>query len=236
MIGIYKITNKINGEVYIGQSIDIKRRWKTHITTSYNEKLKDYDSAIHRAIRKYGKENFEFSVLEETKLDKKLLNEREIYWIKTYNSYGKGYNETPGGEIGNMNHDEKHSRAKMSREEVIAIRTRYNNGEQLSVVYEDYKDKIHKTGFAKIWKGETWKDVMPEVLTEKNKTLHSRQCANVGHKNGRAILNEADVKAIRQRYKNGESIADIYKDYSSKGITYGSFRNTASGHNWKNIS
>jgi hypothetical protein len=72
---------------------------------------------------------------------------------------------------------------------------------------------------------------MPEVLTEKNKTLHSRQCANVGHKNGRAILNEADVKAIRQRYKNGESIADIYKDYSSKGITYGSFRNTASGHN-----
>jgi hypothetical protein len=41
--------------------------------------LKDYDSAIHRAIRKYGKENFEFSVLEETKLDKKLLNEREIY-------------------------------------------------------------------------------------------------------------------------------------------------------------
>jgi hypothetical protein len=49
-----------------------------------------------------------------------------------------------------MNHDEKHSRAKMSREEVIAIRTRYNNGEQLSVVYEDYKDKIHKTGFAKI--------------------------------------------------------------------------------------
>lgn len=56
--GIYRITNKINGKSYIGQSVNIKNRWYVHKAT------KD-DYPIHRAIRKYGKNNFSWEILEE---------------------------------------------------------------------------------------------------------------------------------------------------------------------------
>lgn len=87
--GIYKVTNKVNGKVYIGQSVDIGRRWRTHMTA------KD-DIYFHKAIQKYGVENFEWEVIEQCK--KKDLDEREIYWIEYYDSFNKGYNCTKGGD------------------------------------------------------------------------------------------------------------------------------------------
>ena len=43
MIGIYKIQNKLNGKIYVGQSVDIERRWKEHISDAKNEnKLRNY--------------------------------------------------------------------------------------------------------------------------------------------------------------------------------------------------
>ena len=70
--GIYKIENLINGKVYIGQSIEIERRFKKHLTAKDN-------TVIHKAIRKYGKENFSLQILE--KCDTILLDDRESYWI-----------------------------------------------------------------------------------------------------------------------------------------------------------
>ena len=87
--GIYKVTNKINGKVYIGQSVDIGRRWCEHMNA------KD-DIYFHKAIQKYGVENFEWEVIEQCK--KKDLDEREIYWIEYYDSFNKGYNCTKGGD------------------------------------------------------------------------------------------------------------------------------------------
>lgn len=93
--GIYKITNNINGKSYIGQSIDIKKRWREHKSASFNKNSKDYDMVIHRAIRKYGKENFSFEILEEC--NKEELNKKEIEWIEKYDSTNKGYNVSLGG-------------------------------------------------------------------------------------------------------------------------------------------
>lgn len=89
--GIYQFTNKINGKIYIGQSICIERRKRAHYTSTDS-------SPFHRAIRKYGKENFELIILEEC--SKEQLNEREIFWIKQKHSENKqiGYNRGPGGE------------------------------------------------------------------------------------------------------------------------------------------
>lgn len=87
--GIYKITNKINGHSYIGQSIDIYQRWHSHKYADCKP------SVIHSAIIKYGLENFNFEILE--KCPRESLNEREIYWIKFYNTYENGYNLTIGG-------------------------------------------------------------------------------------------------------------------------------------------
>lgn len=96
--GIYKITNKLNGQAYVGQSVYIKRRWTNHKSEALNKNSKRYNSAICRAIRKYGIENFDFEILEECNQNE--LNIKEIYWISYYNTYHNGYNETLGGDTG----------------------------------------------------------------------------------------------------------------------------------------
>lgn len=89
MIGIYKITNLINGKVYIGQSININRRWRQH------RECQTASSPLHSDIKKIGLENFSFEVLEEVEFDK--LDERERFYIEFYDSYRNGYNRTKGG-------------------------------------------------------------------------------------------------------------------------------------------
>lgn len=92
-IGIYKITNLLNGKVYIGQSVDIEKRWSTHKAELKNNY--HYNFHLQNAWNKYGEESFEFSVVEECDIDK--LNQCEIYWISKFNSYKDGYNLTSGG-------------------------------------------------------------------------------------------------------------------------------------------
>lgn len=92
MMGIYKITNQINGKSYIGQSVHIERRWQEH-------KLPSSNSRISLAIKKYGIENFTFEVLEEIK-DCSILTQRESYYIKLYNSIvPNGYNIVEEDEL-----------------------------------------------------------------------------------------------------------------------------------------
>ena len=96
MIGIYKIENLINHKVYIGQSVQLSTRWRNHKNSVYNSSLTTYEYPLYRAMRKYGLDNFAFSIIEECSEDE--LDERECYWIKKYGSFGaKGYNQTAGG-------------------------------------------------------------------------------------------------------------------------------------------
>lgn len=94
--GIYKIENLINHKCYIGQSTDIKKRWKDHRSCGKNSDNREAHKPLYKAMYKYGLNNFDFSILEECLQDE--LNEREIYWIKEYNSLiPNGYNLTFGG-------------------------------------------------------------------------------------------------------------------------------------------
>lgn len=93
MIGIYKITNKLNGKSYIGQSIDIKRRWKQHKKTTPQKNK----NQLYQDFYMCGIENFNFEILEEC--DIKELDEREIYWINKFDTFYNGYNLTQGGKI-----------------------------------------------------------------------------------------------------------------------------------------
>lgn len=93
MIGIYKITNKHNGKAYIGQSVNIKKRWEEH---KYSDKS---DSLIHRAIKKYGIDSFCFEVLCEC--EKSELNELEVKYISEHGTmHPSGYNLKSGGGQG----------------------------------------------------------------------------------------------------------------------------------------
>ena len=95
--GIYKITNQINGHYYIGQSVDIKNRFRSHIHSGINLTDKDHNTPIHLAIYKYGKDNFSFEILEEC--NREDLDEKEIYWIDKLQATKNGnYNILKGGQ------------------------------------------------------------------------------------------------------------------------------------------
>lgn len=95
---VYKITNNVNGKIYIGQTrVTEPQRWQQHIWHAYNDS--DNDSPLLcRAIKKYGKENFTRTILEEC--DNQFLNEREKHWINYFDStnHDIGYNVAEGGE------------------------------------------------------------------------------------------------------------------------------------------
>ena len=111
---IYRLFNTNNGKSYIGQfkKDDPNQRWQRHLRDAINGS----SCAIHQAIRKYGKEAFELSVLclciNQDELDKK-----EDYYIQEYNSmiYDNGYNMVPGGKgrAPDFHHKEEHKK-KMS--------------------------------------------------------------------------------------------------------------------------
>lgn len=93
--GIYLITNNVNGKVYVGQSVNIERRWLAHKEASENGK----ELHLYRAIRKYGIDNFSLKVLMYIN-DKSLMNELEAKFIIDYNSTDRkfGYNLQSGGK------------------------------------------------------------------------------------------------------------------------------------------
>lgn len=93
---IYKITNKVNNKIYIGQTIKtVEKRFQQH----KNNSNKPYFSQIvlYKAFNKYGIDNFICEQIEE--VPNELLDEREKYWIEYYDSYFNGYNSTLGGRL-----------------------------------------------------------------------------------------------------------------------------------------
>lgn len=86
---IYLIRNTINNKVYVGQTkLTLEQRFKEH--QQHSKK-----TAISHAIQKYGKENFIIELLEECNITN--LDKKETFYIKKYNSYEQGYNNTIGG-------------------------------------------------------------------------------------------------------------------------------------------
>lgn len=100
--GVYKITNIITNECYIGASKNIRNRKYNHKSNWKNSKSKDYNFLIYVAMRKYGFENFIFELLEKCEISE--LNDKERYYIKLYNP---AYNQTPGGKGGHVNQPDK---------------------------------------------------------------------------------------------------------------------------------
>ena len=99
MIGIYKITNLDNGKMYVGQAVDIKKRWREH-TLALNKNQHD-NRRLQNSWNVHGEDRYEFSVIEECDIDE--LDDLEIYWIDKLRTYVgfkdcNGYNESLGGQ------------------------------------------------------------------------------------------------------------------------------------------
>lgn len=113
---IYLITNKENGHKYVGQTTQgMNKRWQQHI----QEALRMSSKPIHQAMRKYG--NHRFTIQEIDECDENLLNEREEYWIKHYNTFesAEGYNATSGGSRPIFNQETKQKLSEIASQKIL---------------------------------------------------------------------------------------------------------------------
>ncbi|MBN1046202.1 hypothetical protein DVW08_12705 [Clostridium botulinum] len=180
---IYKVINKINNKIYIGQTTQtIERRWEGHLYDCKKAK----NNKFYNAINKYGKENFKIEIVENDISSQALLNEREIYWIKFYDSYKSGYNSTLGGEESPMHY-------KAVREKVSST----NKGRVFS---EEHRKKIsiaHK-GKPGTPYTEKHKRYMSKILTGRKVSIDTR--------NKLRIINLGKKQSIETRLKRSNSM------------------------------
>ena len=92
--GIYKITRKSTGEIYIGRAVAVDKRWTEHVKMAFSIGSIAH-STLHTLMEKEGVWNFTFELLEEVPKDQ--LNEREKYYIDFYDSKNFGMNQKAGG-------------------------------------------------------------------------------------------------------------------------------------------
>lgn len=143
---IYKITNLVNGKIYIGKTSRFEKRKKGYYQKSlgkYKKESRISKSLITQALQKYGFENFKFEIIEEV-LTPEILNEREKFWIRTFNSVDKsiGYNIALGGNGGDLftNHPNKEA----YREKIVKATSGKNNKMYGRSVYSVWVEKYGK--------------------------------------------------------------------------------------------
>ena len=146
---IYKITNLINGKCYIGQSTNSKRRFSEHKAKGYGN---ENNKVLYYAFDKYGIENFSFEVIEEQVEN---YNEREKYWIRYYDSFENGYNQTEGGDEPPLNIGENSPFTTHSKQEVDYV------FDQILNTSKQLKEIAQETGYdystiKRIQSGQLW--------------------------------------------------------------------------------
>jgi len=141
---IYCFTNKENGKKYIGQTTNLVKRKNQHL----NNDVITFD----KIYTKHNKDMFKFEILEE--VDKEKLNEKEIEWIKYYNTFnGPGYNNSPGGQ--SLRGENSYLTVISSKEMGREIYELYKNEEiPLKDIIEEYN--ISKSTIYRITSGVHW--------------------------------------------------------------------------------
>lgn len=148
--GIYKISNTINGKIYIGQSVNIEHRIRAH---KYSTTRDDKNHPIlYKAFNKYGLDNFTFDTI--IICEESLLDFFEIKTIELYQSFGKlGYNMTKGGSAGctGYKHTEesKQKIIESNKNRIITSETKQkisisNTGRKLSDETKNAMSKVRK--------------------------------------------------------------------------------------------
>ena len=142
---IYQYLNLINNKVYIGQTNNIDRRIREHKSNAFNPKSINYNNVIHKAIRKYGYENFEISILETFEGTYEQANLKESFWIKKKHSLvtENGYNILEGGN--------NSSRSFLKDSEILDLKALIKDGIPYSEIQKKYP--ISKTFLSDINNG-----------------------------------------------------------------------------------
>ncbi len=204
---IYRITNVVNGKVYIGQtSQGLRQRQREHICR-FN--LGERDHKIYMAMRKYGLKNFEFEALCNT-FTQEFLDDLEIYFIAKYDSFNNGYNMTIGGDSVSKETRKKISEAMKGRkitwyDKIIASR-------KLNPDRKDPKDFV-ATGADNI-NSKEYIVSCPDGQIKKVKGL--RAFCKLNNLKHYAMFH---ILSGRQKLHRGFSITATFNDYPEREYT-----------------
>jgi group I intron endonuclease len=131
---VYKITNTVNGRIYIGVTTrSIDARFKAHV---YRRNSK---TALARAIKKHGREVFRIEVIETCKTCEQMYD-REVFWIAHFrsNDPAVGYNLTAGGDVGPIFYGKDHHNYGLPNPRASA-RNKLMKGKSLIELYGETK-------------------------------------------------------------------------------------------------
>lgn len=137
---IYKATNKINGDSYIGFDSNWPARYYKHKSLAKSTKLTYY---FYNALRHYGFDNFEWTVLYQSKDRDYCKNVMENHFITEYDTFKNGYNSTTGGE-GTFNHIKSPEGIERIRQANIG-REPWNKGLTLKPLSVEHKANISES-------------------------------------------------------------------------------------------
>jgi group I intron endonuclease len=206
LIGIYKITNTVNGKVYIGQSVNIPKRIKQHLSNTGRQ----HNYYFANALKKYGADNFKTDVIAlvpDFESKHKLLNVLEKQFIEIYNSANHvyGYNIKYGGDGGGSGHHMSlEARKKMS----IAQKNRPPLSEEgrrnLSIALQGKaKSEAHKTKLSILKKGIKPAHLFAPEVQAKIKAASAKRI-------GSHLSEEARLKRLQMKIRpSPETIAKI---------------------------
>jgi group I intron endonuclease len=203
---IYKIVNKITNKSYIGKSNNVAKRWQQHKTFPFSKgKNRNQCLKLYRAIRKYGVDNFDFSIIQEYENSEE-CDQAEINFIKEHQTIQNGYNITSGGTgPSGPNHPwyGKHHTEESKKKSSIS-----HTGKKLGPASNERKKKIS------------------EALTGKEKPLQK------GENNHASKLEEKDIPTIRTMFDRGISQVQIAKLF---GVSNVAISCIIRGKTWKHI-
>ena len=221
---IYMFVNRINNKKYVGQTInDNNTRYCQHMSAVKLEQNSEYNSPLHRAMRKYGIENFDYQILAKNIQNIDILNSLEEYYIRQYNTQiPNGYNIEAGGKNASKPKTLEQKikltwgQAKLSEEEVIELRKAYANNESPIELYnQKYKERLHYASFMNIWTGQRYKHIMPELLQQGRHTKMNQEKADKIRR--KYSQEKCSYQCLAQEFNVSKStIADIIKNRTWK--------------------
>lgn len=237
---IYKVTNLVNGKVYIGKtSRKFEQRKSQHIRKAFNS---NSNLAFHRALRKYGEDNFTWEVIDSAETEEEIL-EKEIIWIAYYNTYthnknSNGYNMTLGGDGASGFKQNEESVQKrldtMKRNDSIQRGTKNHNSKLTEDDVLQIK-KLIKTGIT-ISKIAIKFNVEPETVSgiKRGKSwVHIGEDVSNVECDGRAKLTENEVREIKSLIKEGKI---FYKEISEMfGVDATTISDIKKGKTWVDV-